>query len=139
MSDVVFLCGIMEPMKTNIKATHIELTEALEEYLAKRLSSLDKFISPSDESSFAQIEVAKITEHHKTGDVFRAEINLHAAGVDFYSFAEESDIYRAIDAMKEQIVYKLSSAKDKRVSLVKRGGRRIKNFFRNFSRRKDRE
>ncbi len=124
-------------MKTNIKATHIELNAALEDYLAKRLVALDKFVSPSDESALARIEVAKISEHHKTGDVFRCEINLHSARGDFYCFAERSDLYTAIDAMKEQIVHELSCAKDKRVSLMKRGGTRIKSFLRNFSRRKE--
>ncbi len=126
-------------MKTNIKATRLELTPAVSEYLTKRLASLDKFVSPSDEGSFAHIELAKTTEHHKTGDVFRAEINLRACGNDFYTFAEKADIYSAIDAMKEQIMQELSSAKDKRVSMMRRGGRRIKNFFRSFNRQKDRE
>ena len=70
-------------MKTNVKATQMELTSAISDYLSKRLSALDKFVDPTDDSAMCYVEVGKVSHHHKSGDVFRAEINLHLGGKSF--------------------------------------------------------
>ena len=88
----------------NIKGTQISITPAISDYLHKKIASLDKFIDKKDESVFAQIELAKTTHHHKSGaEVFRAEINMHTRGKDFYVFSESEDLYAAIDKMKDEI------------------------------------
>jgi len=66
-------------MKINIKTTNISLTPAISEYIEKRIGSLDKFYK-KEEDIVINVEVGKTTEHHKSGDIFRAEINLTRAG-----------------------------------------------------------
>ncbi len=117
-------------MKINIKYTRVDSSPDIAKYLDKRLDAVERLVNQSDESAFAQVEIAKTTEHHKQGDVFRAEINMHTAGHDYYAFAETDDIFSSIDGMRDAIVRELGSGKDKRVSFIRRGGRYVKDIIR---------
>ncbi|MEN9613887.1 MAG: hypothetical protein RLZZ347_194 [Candidatus Parcubacteria bacterium] len=120
-------------MKTNVKATQMELTTAISEYLAKRLTAFDKFVASTDDSAMCYVELGKVSKHHKSGDVFRAEINLHVGGKSFRAEAEESDLYAAIDVVKDQMLAELRSNKTKKLSLLRRGGQKIKNMFKGMT------
>lgn len=120
-------------MKTNVKATQMELTSAISEYLSKRLSALDKFVDPTDDSAMCYVEVGKVSHHHKSGDVFRAEINLHIGGKSFRAEAQESDLYAAIDVVKDEMIAELRSNKTKTLSLLRRGGQKIKGMFKSMT------
>ncbi len=123
-------------MKINIKATSIELTAAIADYVNKKVSALDKF-APSD--AVAQVEVGRSTQHHKQGDVFRAEIHLIGAGLDVYASSEQADLYAAIDLVKDELREKLMHTKGKKEALYRRGARRMKDMMRGFNPFKNRE
>jgi ribosomal subunit interface protein len=113
-------------MRKTIKVTGIELTPAISDYLEKKLTSLDKLIDPEDTSALAQVEIGKTTKHHHQGDLFRAEINLHIAGADFRVESEIDNLYAAIDVARDQMHQELQTFKRKKVSLIRRGGARVK-------------
>lgn len=119
-------------MRHNTKTTNIELTPAISDYLDKRLSALDKFISPDDESAHCQVEIGKTTRHHKQGDVFKAELNLHIAGKNLYANAEKDDLYAAIDEVKDEMVRQITQHKDKNTTLTRKGALAIKNIIKGF-------
>jgi putative sigma-54 modulation protein len=124
-------------MKINIKATGIELTPAIAEYVNKKVSSLEKYIN--NEDVVAQVEVGKSTKHHKSGEVFKAEVHIIGGGLDLYTVAEQADLYAAIDVVKDEIVAKLMHHKGKRFALARRGAQAIKNMMKGlniFRRRK---
>lgn len=116
-------------MNHNTKATGIEITPAIEDYLEKRLSAFDKFSHSDKDSARYDVEVGKTTNHHRSGDVFRAEINLHMDGQNFFAVSEKDDLYAAIDEVKDQIVQQITSHKDKSTTLYRRGAARIKNIL----------
>jgi putative sigma-54 modulation protein len=115
-------------MKTNIKTSGITLTPAISEYIDKRMSAVDKFVS-DDPSAIADIEVGKSSGHHKQGDIFKADIHVVAKNRNLYASSEKSDLYSAIDDIRDEIVRELSSSKEKRVSLMRRGGARVKGII----------
>jgi len=116
-------------MQIQLKATEIELTEQLKDYAEKKVLALSKYLSESNEEATASVELAKTTAHHRKGDVFRAEISLRSHGEQYYASSEKEDLYTAIDTVKDDILRELVSSKDKRISLVRRGGARIKNII----------
>lgn len=111
----------------------MELTSAISDYLSKRLSALDKFVDPTDDSAMCYVEVGKVSHHHKSGDVFRAEINLHLGGKSFRAEAEESDLYAAIDVVKDEMIAELRTHKTKQHNLLRRGGQKIKQMFKQWT------
>ena len=112
-------------MHITIKATGMDLTDAIREYVEKKIGSLEKFIDPEDSSAHAAVEV-EATQHQKKGDVFRAEVNLHIAGADFRAESTMDDEYAAIDQMKEELSRDLRRHKRKNVHQVRKGGRELK-------------
>jgi putative sigma-54 modulation protein len=113
----------------SIQATNIVLTPAITNYVDKKISLLEKFLPVGDESVKCAVEVGKITKHHKSGDIFKAEVNLHISGKDFYAVSEKDDLYAAIDEVKDEIAKQVISHKDKSETLMRKGGLRIKNIM----------
>lgn len=119
-------------MKYSTKATNIELTVSIEDYLQKRLNSLDRFLPEREEDYRCAVEVGKSTNHHKSGDVFRAEVNLRMSGQEFYAVSEENDLYAAIDLVKDEIFHQITSRKTKNETLMRKSAAKLKNFIKGF-------
>lgn len=122
-------------MNINIKATGIELTTALHDYVVDKVSSLERFLSYNQDEIIAAVEIGKTTKHHKTGDYFRAEINLNFPGQALRVEAEESDLYAAIDVAKDNLSEAIKTVSKKKTTLFKRGGRLLKSILHGFKRR----
>jgi ribosomal subunit interface protein len=114
--------------RKNIKATNMELTQEVSDYLDKRLQSVEKLIDKNDTSAIFEIEIEKIVSH-QTGDVFRAEINLSIAGGHLRAEAKEETILNAIDKARSDVLMELRKTKGKRLRLLRRGGTAIKGFM----------
>ena len=121
-------------MHINTKATNIKLTPEISEYLDKRLSSLEKLIDSEDESVMCDVEVGKSTMHHKSGEIFRAEINLHTSEQDYRAVSEKEDLYSAINSAKEEIMQSIRQHRSKIRTLLRRGSISIKKRIKGFKR-----
>jgi len=120
-------------IKVNIKATNIDLSDPIREYVYKKIDALKKFVH-DDEEVMVDIEVGKTTHHHHSGDIFRAEINVYAPTRAYRAVAETVDLYAAIDLMQNEILNEMRTEKKKRLHFIKKTGQRIKNFIRRFYR-----
>ncbi|MEX1028341.1 MAG: ribosome-associated translation inhibitor RaiA [Candidatus Paceibacterota bacterium] len=122
-------------MRINIvQATNIDLTDAITDYLDKKLAKLSaKLIDPNDESAVCDVDLGKKSEHHKNGEIFRAEFNLHIAGKDMYAEAEEIDLYAAIDEARDELERQLKSHQKKRTTLIRKGGKKLKDMIRGWN------
>ncbi|MES2930336.1 MAG: ribosome-associated translation inhibitor RaiA [Patescibacteria group bacterium] len=120
-------------MNINIKATNIELTDHISDHINNRLSSIGKFIKKGELTG--QVEIGKTTNHHKQGDVFKAEFDLSLNGEQFFAISETDDLYGAIDAAKEEIVRLVTSRKDRKKTLFKRGAVSVKKMMKGISKR----
>ena len=117
-------------MTIKIKGTGITLTPEITEYLDKRLEAVQKFLPKDSETFIADVELGRTTKHHQTGDIFRAEITIHKGKETFRAVSEASDLFAAIDDLKNEITRELSSFKKKKLSLLRRGGQKIKRIIR---------
>ena len=115
-------------MTINIKATGISLTLFISEYAKKKVNMLEKFFRTTDEI-LVNVEVGKISRHHKSGNIFRAEIQIMADGQAYYAVSETENLYAAIDEVKDEIVHELTSRRKKALRLFRRGGAKIKNLL----------
>lgn len=116
-----------------IKTTGLDLTSAIEEYTRAKIKMLEKFLSHFAKESgelIFDIELERTTEHHRSGDVFRCEINFTADGARMRSEATKDDLYAAIDEAKDEMSRELRKTKNKHITLLRRGGAAIKRLFR---------
>lgn len=115
--------------RITIKATNIELTQDVRDYVEKRLATLEKYLSNEE---LIHVEVGQGTKH-KHGDVFRAEIRFVYQGKQLYAAAEKSDIFTAVDVAQEQILRETTSLKTRLHKKFRDGAKRVKDMVRGFS------
>lgn len=118
-------------MNIIIKGTNLELHEDLKEYVNEKIGGLKKFIENDNidkNSIVARVELAKTTEHHQHGDIYKAEVNLQFAKKMFRGVEESDDIYKSIDKVKDELKEMVNSYKDEKISKTRRGARIIKKF-----------
>lgn len=118
-------------IRKNVKATNIELTQEISDYLDKRLESVEKLIDSNDTSAIFDIEVERLAGQ-QTGKILRAEINLQVAGKHLRAEATEETLFNAIDSARNEMVRELRRTKDKKRRLFRRGGAAIKGFMRSI-------
>ena len=114
-------------MHISIKATQIELTLSIKEYVEKRCGAFEKFFSDIEDSSIT-VEVGKTTNHHKSGDIFKTEMQSMYKGDLVRAVAEASDLYHSIDKAHDELFRILSSKKEKRFTRFIRGAYKIKEL-----------
>lgn len=118
-------------MNINTKVTNMELTKKISNYLDKRISSIKKFVKGGE--VIAYVEVGKITNHHKQGDIYRAEFNIEISGEKFYAFSEKEDLFKAIDIAKKEIVRQIDKSNKRKQTLYKRGAASVKKILKGIS------
>lgn len=125
---------IILDMNIKIRSTNFELTPAIEDYVNKKIGQLERFYSNKD-GILCDVEIGKTTEHHKSGDIFKAEVNINAAGSkQVYVVAEEADLYKAIDVVRDEAEREIVSDKNKKETLFRRGASKIKDIIKGIRR-----
>jgi putative sigma-54 modulation protein len=123
-------------MRIHTKAQHIGLTPAISAYVEKRLGSLGKYVSYADSYDDARVEVTleKTNDHHNTsGEQFIAKANLDARTLHIFAEATDADLYAAIDKLKDELQRELGSKRERRVSLIRRGGQKLKSMLKGLN------
>jgi len=108
-------------MNISIKATHLDLTPSIKEYVEEKVGHLAKFIVAQE----ATVELDR-DQHHRTGQVMRAEIMLVVGGKIMRADATAEDIYSAIDLAIPKLKEQISKFKDKRTTIARNRARRVK-------------
>ena len=119
---------------TNIKATNIELTDSIRDYIEKRLALAGKYV-PTEDVHTIYVNVGKTTNHHKQGEFFKAEFDVTIDGESFHADAETEDLYVSIDEAHDELVRQIKDRKDHKISLVRRGARSVKKMLKGLSKR----
>lgn len=116
----------------------MELTEAIRDHVLKKVTNLEKLlngIKTEKGEVMVRFEVSKTTNHHKNGDIFQANCEINIDGKDFYSSAEDEDLYSAIDEVKENLFHEIGKNKDRKQTLFKRGAASVKKMLKGLSKR----
>lgn len=110
------------------KATQVEVDDALKNLVEQKFQSLAKYIG--DETDVrCEVEFEKVAPH-QNGPVFRVEANLWVAGTLYRAEATEVSFEHAIDEVRAELDKEIRRARSKRDSLLKKGGRRLKEMLR---------
>lgn len=114
-------------MRITIKGTNIEHTNAIDAYVTKSMSELEKVLEPKEKSEIARVDIGKMSKHHKEGkEEFYAEITFHVKKKDFRAVAKARDLYVAIDKMKSTIIREVKKYHAQTRVLKQKGERELK-------------
>ncbi len=125
-------------MKINLQGKNLELTEAIKDYVSRRVTNLEKLLSNLEAKkgeAMVNFEVTKTTNHHKAGEIFHASCMIKIDGNKFYGESDHEDLYSAIDEVKETLFNDIQKNKDRRQTLFKRGAMSVKKMLKGMTKR----
>lgn len=94
-------------MQLNITGHHVDLTDALKDYVSSKLQKLERHI---DGINNIQVTLSVEKQRHK------AESILHINGTDIHGMAEQDDMYAAIDLLVDKLDRQILKQKEKQVA-----------------------
>ena len=97
-------------MVINIKATNMDMTDAIRSYAEEKVSALTKYFENIQQ---ADIDVGMESHHHQKGKVYYAEVNLHIPGRILRVKKNSENLYKAIDKVKDHLKVELEKVKGK--------------------------
>jgi putative sigma-54 modulation protein len=125
-------------MQINLQGKGIELTDAIKDYVLKRVTNLEKLLSSIEKSGgdvLVNFEVGKSTQHHKGGEVFHSDCLININGKKFYYGSDKEDLYESVDDVKERLYEEIRRNKDRKQTLFKRGAASVKKMLKGLSKR----
>ncbi|KAF0808049.1 sigma 54 modulation protein/ribosomal protein S30EA [Alcanivorax xiamenensis] len=94
-------------MQINISGHHLDITEALRDYVDDKFSKLERHF---DQITSIQVILSPEPKTHK------AESTIHISGAEVFATAEAGDMYAAIDALTSKLDRQILKHKEKTVS-----------------------
>jgi putative sigma-54 modulation protein len=97
-------------MTINIRATGMELTPAIRQYVEEKFMMLEKF---HDRILIADVDIATDTHHHQKGKIYSCSATLQIPKDVVRVEKHEEDLYKAIDKVKDHLREVLTERKEK--------------------------
>ena len=91
-------------MQLNISGHHLDITDAIRDYVINKLSRLEKH-NDSITTTNVILSVDKLIQ--------KAEATVHVAGGELFANAEHEDLYAAIDSLTDKLDRQLIKHKEK--------------------------
>ena len=121
-------------MNIKVQGLHTTLTPDLIAYTEKRFMSLSKFINNADATCV--VELTMETKHHSSGNICKAEASIDPNGDMVYAVTENTNFEQAIDELRDEMERILSSRKERKITLFRRGSQKIKAMIKGIIPRK---
>lgn len=101
-------------MLINIKATNLDLTPAIREYIETKIGPLGRFLKRFEAKNEVEIfvEIARATRHHRSGNVFCAEAMFSLGKKVLRAEHYDWDIRVAIDEVKNKLQQEIKKHKE---------------------------
>jgi len=102
-------------MKINIKATNLDLTPEIREYLEEKIGSLSRFLKKFETKSEIEIfiEIAQTTKHRQ-GNILYAEATIPLGKKILRAEHFSNDIKIAINKVKDELQREIKEYKEKK-------------------------
>ncbi|MFA5633274.1 MAG: ribosome-associated translation inhibitor RaiA [Porticoccaceae bacterium] len=91
-------------MQLNIRGHHLEITEAIHDYVTNKLARLEKHYDRITSTNVI-LSVDKLIQ--------KAEATIHVSGGELFADAEHEDLYAAIDSLADKLDRQLIKHKEK--------------------------
>ncbi|MEK9186310.1 MAG: ribosome-associated translation inhibitor RaiA [Patescibacteria group bacterium] len=103
-------------MIIQIKYTNLNSTPAMNDWVEKKLRPLEKLLNHWEKEGkvIARVEIARTTNHHNKGEIFRAEVNLDLAP-NIVTRADHKDVdaRTAVDIVQGKLEQELKKINNK--------------------------
>ena len=107
-------------MRTDIKATKLELSGEIKDYIQKKMNMLERYLGNIQVLN-CHVEIGLAVGGQKNGQIYRAEANLDLPGELLRVERNATDIFKAIDKVKEHLVDQIKKYKEKKIERKRKG------------------
>jgi putative sigma-54 modulation protein len=114
-------------MNLNISGAHIDVTDALRDHVDTQFAKLEKVTDPG---ARIHVDIGKVTEHRKQGNIFRAEAKVIEPKAEYFATIVAEDLYVAINSLSDELFDQITRSKSKHRALLKKGRAMIKKLLR---------
>lgn len=118
-------------MNITIKATDYSVTPDIEARVEEKLRHAEKLLGHDADTALLAVELGRV-EHHRTGEIYRAEVNADAGGKLYRATAEAETMEAAIDRVEDELMRELRRAKRKSRGVMRRTGAAMKDWVRGW-------
>jgi ribosomal subunit interface protein len=107
-------------MDIRIKGSKVLLTDNIKEYTKEKMDMLEKYLGDLKVTN-CDVELENTPSDQKTGDIYRAEVNLFIAGGKVLRVEKsEESINKAIDKVKDHLALMIKKYKEKKQDIKRR-------------------
>lgn len=110
------------------KHTGTDEAKHLEDVAVNKLQALDKYVGEETDVR-CEVEFQKVAPQN-SGNIYRAEVNFWLGGKMYRAEATLDSFEKALDEVRNELDKELRRAHSKRESMVRRGGRKLKEMLR---------
>ena len=114
-------------MHIDITTKNIDLTDALRNHVASELQKIEKI---AGSESRIYVEIGKTTQHHKNGDIYKAEGKLVDSGLEYFTNVITDDLYTAIGKLGDELFNQINKTTSRKRVLLRKGQAIIKKLLR---------
>jgi putative sigma-54 modulation protein len=107
-------------MRVKIKSSRLELTDAIKQYIENKMAMVEKYLGTKVKVINCDFEIAKTVGGQSKGDIFRAEVNLEVPHEILRVEKTETDLYKAIDKVKDHLDLVIKKYKEKLIDKKRR-------------------
>ena len=104
----------------------MDLTDALRDHVHGEFGKLEKVLDPS---ARIVVEIGKTSDHHKQGNVFKAEAKIIEPKAEYFADVTTTDLYTAINTLSDELFQKVNQSKKRHRVLLKKGQTIIKKLL----------
>lgn len=97
-------------MTITIRATGMELTDAIRQYAEEKFEKLTKYFNNIQK---VDIDVGMRTHRHQQGNIYFAEVNVSVPNKLVRIERDAEDLYKAIDKVKDHLKVELNELQQK--------------------------
>ena len=101
-------------MKIKIKATKLDLTEEIKDYVQEKMDMLERYLGNITPTN-CDVEVAVAVGDQNKGKIYRCEVNLFVPGELLRVEKTEKELFKAIDKVKDHMQRSIKRYKEKRI------------------------
>lgn len=117
-------------MNIEFKALTVDLTDEVRAYAEEKVLSIAKLLQNIEEENIrVEVELAR-DQHHQSGDVYRADITIHAGVDKMHAVGHGESLHSALDIVKDDLSRRFRRGKSKRIDALRSGGAKIKKMLR---------
>ncbi len=110
------------------KNTNVTTDNAIRDLVEQKLIILERYIGDETDTN-CEVEFEKIPSHN-SGEIYRVEVNFWLAGKMHRAEATKDSFETAIDEVKDELDRELNKDNEKHQTLIRKGGREIKDAMR---------